>query len=81
MMIPLEEANSLARFTWLAGEPSVSTSRLGMESPALTKAGREAWKLLEATFLTEDLAASPRVLVGNLKAIVTARWIETVEVS
>lgn len=74
MMIPLEEANSLARFTLLAGEPSVRTSRLGMESPTLTKAGRVEWKPLEAVM--DDLAARDKGRREDLKAIVVMSLIK-----
>lgn len=69
MMIPFALENSLARFTVFPGEPSVRTSRLGMESPTLTKAGRVEWKPLEAVM--DDLAARARGRREDLKAIVT----------
>lgn len=55
MMRPLEEDSSLARLTLLAGEPSVR-SRFGIESPALTKAGRVEWKVLAAEMQDERAA-------------------------
>lgn len=47
MIRPSAEESSWARFTLLAGEPSVR-SRWGTESPTLTKAGRVEWKPLVA---------------------------------
>lgn len=46
MMRPSSAANSLAKLTVFAGEPSVRTSRLGTLSPTLTRAAGVAWKAL-----------------------------------
>lgn len=68
MIMPLSLSNSRARFTLLAGDPSVRTSRLGMASPTLTKAGRVEWKPL----VPADRAARLRGRIALRKAIVTA---------
>lgn len=70
MMRPLDEANSFARFTLLAGDPSVRTSRLGMESPTLTQAGRVEWKALAREAEMDGLAARVKGRREDLKAIV-----------
>lgn len=71
MIRPSPVANSLARLTVFPGDFSVRTSKFGMVSPTLTKAGRVEWKPLEAATL--DRAARANGRREDLNAMVVVR--------
>lgn len=70
MIKPSAEESSWARFTLFPGEPSVS-SRWGIESPTLTKAGRVEWKLLAA--VKDERAARFNGRRADRNAMLTGR--------